>query len=201
MRAFIISDNFSNGIIASNLLNKFGHNALISEEDATDSRTLISEITSNINNYDILFVLNKSPRLLEMQINKLQKVMAAVCKDEEDAKELASSNANVIIIHSGTSKDELEYILNIIVNNVSKEQVYNNAQTIKVQAPQTKIVQKINKSKLFQNNNIEASAQPKNILLNKQKQNKNTNNNIINNIKAKGLSKFLKDSLGIEDSQ
>ncbi|MGC8572177.1 MAG: hypothetical protein ACP5RI_01235 [Candidatus Micrarchaeia archaeon] len=196
MKTFIISENPANGIVVSNVLNKLGHNVVISEEDATDSRALLSELTSNISAYDIIFVLSKSPRLLEMQVNKMQKVMASVCKDEEDAEEIAGSNVNVIILSSGMSKADYESILNIILNKPFDSTNKNIRANINNQNIQKSQDQKINK-KISNILNLKTNTLDNANTKQKEKQNAD----IIKEIKSKGFSKFLKDSLGIEDEQ
>jgi|GEM_PF-6857097 len=191
MKFYIIYDKQSKGIQISNIINKLKHNAILSDEELSNVPTILKDINSNLDQYDKIIILNSNPKNIEIQANKLQNVQATVCKDLDDAREISKLNVNTIIINSDIDNEDFESLLNAIIdipnlniNTTSKavfkqpKPIYNNTQQIKEAKANTQITNKTDTEKVKVGNK---------------------KSNIVEDIKEKGVSKFLKDAFGIED--
>ncbi|MGC8649082.1 MAG: hypothetical protein ACP5UN_02595 [Candidatus Micrarchaeia archaeon] len=202
MKFYIVYDNQNLGVLASNIVNKLNHNAVLSDEEIINVPNVIKDVASKVDEYDKIIILNKNPKIVEIQANKLQNIQAAVCKDADDIKEINSIGVNVIVINSDIDKENLEYLFNLIIDNQNttkrtflqqrqqnQKQNYDTAKNFK-----TPEIQKITPDNLKTSNlDYLNKTSSDNTLKQKYKI------NLVDDIKKKGFTKFLKDSLGIED--
>jgi ribose 5-phosphate isomerase RpiB len=212
MKVYIISDNTELGVAASNQINRSGHVAILSETITEDQKTLISDLRSNVESFDMTIMICANARDIAISANKVGGAAAVSCRDQEDAIEAVSeTRANVAVLDSSKlSKTGLSSIIVGLLSEQKKSASHTKEKdTERETAPPQRVVSESSEgigSTLFSGlknaANKATTAVEKPIVKAKpiQKQ-APKGDGMIKNVKSKGLMKSLKDSLGIIDDE
>ncbi|MFI5412452.1 MAG: RpiB/LacA/LacB family sugar-phosphate isomerase [Candidatus Micrarchaeales archaeon] len=212
MKVYIISDNAGLGVAASNQINRSGHVAILSETITDDVKTLISDLRSNVESFDMTIMLCANAKDIAISANKVGGAAAVACKDQEDAIDAVSeTRANVVVLDSARlSKTALS---NIIVGLLSEQKKSGSSTKEKERERETAPAQRVVDSPseggigggifsgLKNAANKATSAMEKPAGRAKNIRPSPRGDSMIKSVKSKGLMKSLKDSLGIIDEE
>ncbi|MCL4373844.1 MAG: RpiB/LacA/LacB family sugar-phosphate isomerase [Candidatus Marsarchaeota archaeon] len=106
MKAFIASENVRHGILLSNTLNASGINTAQSDSGYSDADAMISDLSNNVQSFDVCFAISRKPIDLSIDANKAQGIRAAYCKDFNDIINARKAGANVMVLDASNASRE-----------------------------------------------------------------------------------------------
>ncbi|MCL5442203.1 MAG: hypothetical protein M1603_00760 [Candidatus Marsarchaeota archaeon] len=102
MKVFIVSDSKRNGIALANMVNASGNIGIISESDVSEPQQIVSELESHKDSFRLAFVVTDKPIYTCTEVNKSDKMRAAVCSNPRDVEEAKEALANVIVLRNSS---------------------------------------------------------------------------------------------------
>ncbi|MGC8537672.1 MAG: hypothetical protein ACP5MZ_01650 [Candidatus Micrarchaeia archaeon] len=102
MKVFIVSDSKRNGIALANMVNASGNIGIISESDVSEPQQIVSELESHKDSFRLAFVVTDKPIYTCTEVNKSERMRAAVCSNARDVEEAKEALANVIVLRNSS---------------------------------------------------------------------------------------------------
>jgi ribose 5-phosphate isomerase RpiB len=204
MKIYIISDSSEYAVAASNYINRNGHVAILSESITDDSKTMISDLRNNGASYDVTVMICPNAKDVAISANKVGGMAAVACKDYDDSSEaISETRANVIVINSAKLDRKL---LDSILSGLLVDQKKPSSTKEREMAPAPKAVQAPSRGGGFFSGIKDAANKVSNPVekpiskpAKQQSRPQPEGDGLVKSVKSKGLSKALKEALGIED--
>lgn len=118
MKVFIASENVRHGIIMSNALSASGASSVQNDTNYADAGSMLDDISSNIQLFDICFAISRKPIDMVISANRIPSLRAVFCKNASDIVDARKAGANVIIIDSSSvSRESIDSMIKDWLSN------------------------------------------------------------------------------------
>ncbi len=107
MKAYIISEDPHSGVHLANFLNTNGNKAIISEENGSDYRMQLQDLTLHKEDSDLNIIITSKPAVLTIESNKLDGIRAMLCKTADDLDSIDEAGVNTVLLDSSFSDEEI----------------------------------------------------------------------------------------------
>lgn len=121
MKVYILTDDQGAGITISNSVNA-SRNAGILSESTMSNDEMVNEVSAHLDEYDAFILCSSNPIALNIKLNKLGGVRAAVCESRSDAVSARDkADANAYILDTSGKLDK-NYVLSIVSGVLGTDQ-------------------------------------------------------------------------------
>lgn len=206
-KIYVISDKPELCIMASNMINASGNSAIISELSSFSEEAVFKDIKENISSYDFFLVFKGGATVAAAHAGRVSGLVATACRDSEDVDDIMSDGGvNGIFIDPKLGKAGVSDIIDEILRNVGGKR------TAKAQEPVPRAQVEYKPAKQQGTGGFLSSLgiTPPKIGGEKSKRveekpakkyvpDSNPQGSFVKAVKSKGISKAMKDALGIKD--